>query len=184
MWAIDPLDGTRSFLAGLPVWGVSIGLLWRGEPWLGLFYMPLLDEWYHSASPASGAFWNNQPIECPARDRWDKDSLLCVAADVHRRYDISFPGITRALGSAVADLCYVARGNALAVLLDRPAIWDLAAGTAILRAAGGVLHYLDGGDVDMSPLLEEPISPRTMLGAHPLLIDRLAPHIRPRNAGQ
>jgi myo-inositol-1(or 4)-monophosphatase len=78
VWAIDPLDGTRAFLAGLPVWGISIGLLWRGKPWLGVFYMPLLDEWYDSPSPGTGAFWNDQPIHCPPADGWDHNSLLCV----------------------------------------------------------------------------------------------------------
>ncbi|TKJ28591.1 MAG: inositol-phosphate phosphatase [Chloroflexi bacterium B3_Chlor] len=180
VWAIDPLDGTRVFLAGLPVWGISIGLLWRGRPWLGVFYMPLLDDWYYSASPASGAFWNDQPIQCPATDGWDEDSLLCVRSDVHRRYNITFPGITRALGSAAAHLCYVARGNAMAVLLDKPGIWDIAAGAAILQAAGGALRYLAGGEVQMENLLEEGTARNPMLGAHPSLIDRLAHYIQPR----
>lgn len=180
IWAIDPLDGTRSFLAGLPVWGTSIGLLRQGRPWLGVFYMPLLDDWYYSASPATGAFWNGRPIRCPARDDWDEDSLLCLPADVHRQYDITFAGITRALGSGVAHLCYVARGNAVAVLLHNPGIWDIAAGAAILQAAGGTLRYLAGGEVQMEALLEEGTAQNPMLAAHPALIDRLAPHIKPR----
>ncbi len=178
VWAIDPLDGTRAFLAGLPIWGISIGLLWRGKPWLGIFYMPLLDEWYHSASPASGAFWNDQRIRCPPSDRWDENSLLCVTSDAHWRYEINFSGITRALGSAAAHLCYVARGSAVATLLGDPGIWDIAAGAAILQAAGGSLRYLDGGHVEMGKLLDEGKSRKPMLATHPLLMDRLAPLIK------
>ena len=176
VWAIDPLDGTRAFLSGLPIWGISIGLLWQGKPWLGVFYMPLLDEWYHSASPVSGAFWNDQPIRCPPDDGCDENSLLCVPSDAHRRYHISssFSGITRALGSAAAHLCYVARGSAVAALLGNPGIWDIAAGTAILQAAGGALRYLAGGEVEMKNLLENGQSHESMLAAHPLQIDRLA----------
>jgi len=181
VWAVDPLDGTRAFLAGLPIWGISIGLLWRGEPRLGVFYMPLLDEWYHTAGPASGAFWNDQPIRCPPSDRWDENSILCVPSNIHWRYEIDFSGITRALGSAAAHLCYVARGTAAAVLLDNPGIWDIAAGTAILRAAGGGLRYLVGGEVEMKALLEEGKSQKPMLAAHPLLMERLAPLIRVRS---
>lgn len=184
VWAIDPLDGTRAFLAGLPIWGISIGLLRRGKPSLGVFYMPLLDEWYYSPSPARGAFWNDQPVHCPARDDWDEDSLLCVPADVHRRYDIDFPGITRALGSTAAHLCFVARGNAAALLMDKPGIWDIAAGGAILLAAGGTLRSLAGTEVDFAALLQEGTSERAMLGAHLSLIDSLAHHIRPKGASE
>jgi myo-inositol-1(or 4)-monophosphatase len=180
VWAIDPLDGTRAFLSGLPIWGISIGLLWRRKPWLGVFYMPLLDEWYHSASPASGAFWNDQPIRCPPSDRWDENSLLCVPSNTHRRYEIDFSGTIRALGSAAAHLCYVARGSAVATLLGDPGIWDIAAGAAILQAAGGTLRYLAGGAVEMKELLEEGKSQKPMLAAHPLLMDRLAPLIQVR----
>jgi myo-inositol-1(or 4)-monophosphatase len=179
IWAIDPLDGTRAFLSGLPVWGISVGLLWRGEPWLGVFYLPLLDEWYYTAGPDAGAFWNDQPIHCPAVDSWDENSLLCIPGDVHHRYAIDFPGTMRAMGSAAAHLCYVARGNALAVFLDRPALWDVAAGAAILRTAGGTLHYLAGGPVPFDHLLDEGRWLRPLLAAHPSIIDRLRPYIHP-----
>ncbi len=180
VWAIDPLDGTRAFLSGLPVWGVSIGLLWREKPWLGVFYMPLLGDYYYSASPMGGAFWNDQPIHCPVSDRWDRNSLLCVPSDIHWRYEINFSGITRSLGSAAAHLCYVARGSAVATLLGNPGIWDIAAGTAILQAAGGALRYLDGGEVEMGKLVKQGKSQEPMLAAHPLVIDRLAPLIKVR----
>lgn len=179
-WVIDPMDGTRSFLSGLPVWGVSIGLLWRGQPWLGVFYLPLLDEWYYTASPSEGAFWNGRPIRCPAPDGFDDNSLLCVPADVHLKYQISFPGVVRALGSAAAHLCYVARGNAAAALLYDLGLWDIAAGAAILGAAGGALHYLEGGAVPMENLLGEGIRLRPMVAAHPSATDLLRSYIEAR----
>ena len=179
LWAIDPLDGTRSFLSGLPVWGISIGLLWRGQPWLGVFYLPLLAEWYYSASPQAGAFWNERPIHCPPQHGFDDNSLLCVPGDVHLKYQISFPGVIRALGSAAAHICFVARGNAAAALLYDLSIWDMAAGAAILRAAGGSLHYLDGGEVSRDGLLHEGARLRPMLAAHPSVIHHLAPYIQP-----
>lgn len=180
IWAIDPLDGTRAFVAGLPIWGVSIGLLWRGNPWLGVFYMPVLDDLYYSADPDGGAFWNDRPISCPPANRWDENALLCVPSDAHLRYQIGFSGRTRALGSSVAHLCYVARGTALAALLDKPGIWDIAAGTAIIQAAGGALRYLAGGEVKMEKLMQDGMSHESVLAAHPVLLDRLAPLIQPR----
>jgi len=179
-WAIDPLDGTRAFLSGLPVWGISIGLLWKGRPWAGVFHLPLLDDWYHSAHPAKGAFWNDQPIHCPPPDGWDEDSLLLIPADAHLQYDISFPGIMRAMGSAAAHLCYAARGSALAVFLANPGIWDVAAGAAILRAAGGGIRYLAGPEVLAGEQLGESPHLDPLLAGHPTTIDRLRPHIKPR----
>jgi myo-inositol-1(or 4)-monophosphatase len=182
VWAIDPLDGTRAFLSGLPVWGISVGLLWRGQPWLGVFHLPLLDEWYHTASPSTGAFWNEQSISCPQIDGWDENSLLCIPGDVHLRYTIDFPGTVRAMGSAAAHLCYVARGNAAAVFLDRPALWDVAAGAAILSAAGGVLRHLEGEELPLEHLLDgDPWLP-PLLGAHPAVIDQLRSYIHPIDA--
>src|SRR5689334_3541376 len=46
LWALDPLDGTASFIAGLPTWGISLGLLRQGLPYLGLVYLPLLGDYY------------------------------------------------------------------------------------------------------------------------------------------
>jgi len=182
VWVIDPLDGTRAFLSGLPVWGISVGLLWRGQPWLGVFHLPLLGDWYYTANPAAGAFWNDKPIHCPPPSAWDEDSLLCVPADCHLHYSITFPGVIRAMGSAAAHLCYVARGNAIAVFLDKPAIWDIAAGAAILAAAAGALRYLDGTEVLTGSLLDEGPWLRPMLGAHPSIVDRLRAHIEPSSS--
>ncbi len=46
LWALDPIDGTASFVAGLPMWSISLGLLRHGLPVLGLVYLPLLDDCY------------------------------------------------------------------------------------------------------------------------------------------
>jgi 3'-phosphoadenosine 5'-phosphosulfate (PAPS) 3'-phosphatase len=68
----------------------------------------------------------------------------------------------------------------MAVFLDRPAIWDIAAGAAILSAAGGTLRYLEGKEVLTGGMLEEGPCLKPMLGAHPSIIDRLRAHIKPR----
>ena len=48
IWAIDPIDGTRCFNHGLPVWGVSVGMLEEGVPVIGAFFLPVLDDLYHT----------------------------------------------------------------------------------------------------------------------------------------
>jgi myo-inositol-1(or 4)-monophosphatase len=148
VWAIDPIDGTGAFVNGLPVWGVSIGLLRDGMPWLGAFYMPIADELYWN-DPAGGAYLNGEPIQVVGPRAWDSEDWIAVPSNSHRRYTISYPGKARSFGSSVADLCFVARGSAIGALLTRCAIWDLAAGLAILGAAGGAYAGLSGAPPDL-----------------------------------
>jgi myo-inositol-1(or 4)-monophosphatase len=148
VWAIDPIDGTGAFVNGLPVWGVSIGLLHHGQPYLGAFYVPIADELYWN-DPAGGAFLNGELIQVIGPRAWDTEDWIAIPSNSHRRYTISFPGKARSFGSSVADLCFVARGSALGALLTRCAIWDLAAGLAILGAAGGAYTGLSGAPPDL-----------------------------------
>lgn len=143
LWALDPLDGTAAFLAGLPLWGVSIGLLRAGRPYLGVVYLPLLDDDYWAIEDG-GAWLNGQPIHVRPPREWDSEDWLAAPSNLHRRYRIDFRGKVRSTGSTAASLLYVARGSALAALVSRAAIWDLAGALAILNAAGGAAAYLSG----------------------------------------
>jgi fructose-1,6-bisphosphatase/inositol monophosphatase family enzyme len=68
----------------------------------------------------------------------------------------------------------------MAVFLDRAHLWDIAAGAAIIKAAGGTLWYLEGtGDVLAGDLLDQGTLLKPLLGAHPSVIDRLPAYIEP-----
>jgi myo-inositol-1(or 4)-monophosphatase len=153
LWALDPIDGTASFIAGLPTWGISLGLLRNGAPYFGIIYMPLLDDCYW-AGPSGGAFLNDQPIQVIASREWESQDWLSVPSNVHRRFQIDFIGKTRSIGCTAASFCYVARGSAVGALLTRAAIWDIAAGLAILDAAGGSVVGLSGAALDTTILLD------------------------------
>jgi myo-inositol-1(or 4)-monophosphatase len=153
LWAIDPLDGTASFVAGLPLWSVSLGLLRHGVPYLGLVYVPLLDDCYW-AGPEGPAFLNGRPIHVAAPRAWDSEDWIAVPSNSHRRFTIDFLGRTRAIGSTAASFCYVARGAAVGALVGRAGIWDVAAGLVILRAAGGIVASLSGAPLDIAALLD------------------------------
>lgn len=177
LWALDPIDGTRAFLSGLPIWGISIGLLEHGLPTRGIFYLPLLREcyWVDADGPA---FWDGQPLpKLDAASGWDAHSLLCVPADAHRRYEIGFSGITRALGSTAANIIYVARGSAVGALIGDVHIWDIAAAAAILERVGGSLSYLDGSPVVWADLLDGRRARQPMLAARPGLLHLLLKEI-------
>src|SRR5262245_296812 len=153
LWAIDPLDGTAAFVSGLPIWGTSLGLLRQGRPYLGMIYFPLLDEYYW-AGPDGGAFMNGRSIRVATPHDWEREEWLQTPSNTHRRFTIDFIGKTRNLGATVASFCYVARGSATGALITRAAIWDIAAGLAILRAAGGVAVGLSGAVVETDSMLD------------------------------
>ncbi len=176
-WAIDPIDGTSAYAAGLPVWGVSVGILVGGESVAGVFYMPLIGEYYWSDGHT--AWLNGQVIHVDDSGRVDDETLLCVTSEAHRHYRVEFIGKMRAFGSSAAHICYVARGTAAAAVLGHLALWDVAGTLPILRAAGGDLAYLpDGGGVfDLMTWTGGRKSPRPLLAGAPWTLDYFAGRI-------
>ena len=162
-WVLDPIDGTAAYAAGLPVWGVSIGILDRWKPVAGVFYMPLQDEYYQS--DGKHATLNGKPIRVDTSQHIDEHSFLCATSEAHRRYEIDFVGKTRIFGSTAAHICYVARGTAVAAVLGRPALWDVAGALPVLQAAGGTLSSLVNGVgvPDLTPMADGRKFPHTML---------------------
>ena len=180
LWAIDPIDGTSGFVQGLPIWGISIGLLHRGVPVLGCFYMPLVREWYEVAMEGPATF-NGQAMQVTAGNLLDPEAWLCVPSNCHRRYLIDYPGKTRSLGSMAAYLCYVARGTAAGALVGRPHLWDIAAGLAILNRAGGDLRQLfSGAPVDLTTLLRGQTPSEPLVAGSPAAVTLLRERIRVR----
>ncbi|MDP9310917.1 MAG: inositol monophosphatase [Chloroflexota bacterium] len=180
LWVIDPIDGTGAFVSGLPIWGISIGLLQRGHAVLGCFYMPVLDEWYE-ADLSGPALFNGQPIEVLRDGLLDSEAWICVPSNIHRRYSIDYPGKVRSLGSMAAYVSYVARGTAVGALLGRPKLWDIAAGMAVLERAGGGARLLHSQrPLDLRTMLAGQSAPEpVVVGSSPAL-DMLLKRIRIR----
>jgi myo-inositol-1(or 4)-monophosphatase len=183
VWALDPLDGTASFVAGLPTWGISLGLLRRGTPYLGIVYLPLLDDCYW-AGPSGGAFLNGRPVYAAEPREWDGEDWMAIPSNSHRRFSIDFAGKTRSLGCTVASFCYVARGSAVGGLITLAAIWDIAASMAILGAAGGVAIGLSGAALDTTTLLDGQLLPEPVVIGAPTHAERLRAATRERRADE
>lgn len=177
VWVIDPLDGTAAFVAGLPIWGISIGILHHGQPYAGLFYMPLTEECFW-AQTGAGAFWNEYPIHVQADQQISGNDWLATPSKAHLNYSISFPGKTRSLGSVGSYFCYVARGSAIGALLGRPKLWDIAAGLCILQEAGGLAVGLSGQPIDLQPMLLGQSSSEPMVLGSPQILPQLLESIR------
>ncbi len=176
IWAIDPLDGTAAFSQGLPGWGISMGLLYEGQPVFGLFYMPLTDDLtVTSLSPS-----HSEPTVQPA---WPPTGFLAVSASAHRLFQLDQIKGIRVLGSVGSSLIYTARGAATAALLPKARLWDLAAGAAIMNQAGGELRYLSGAPLDYLALLDGELASEPIIAGHPAVLADLQTTIWPIQEG-
>jgi myo-inositol-1(or 4)-monophosphatase len=157
-WIIDPLDGTTNFAHGYPQFCVSIGYEERGRMEFGVVYDSLRKECF-AARRGRGARLNDLPIRVsPIRTL--ATALLCTGFPYDRRERRRFylcfwedfmtrvQGIRRA-GSAALDLCYVACGRVDGFWEFGLKAWDVAAGSLIVREAGGRVTNLDGTPFDL-----------------------------------
>ncbi|HLL90518.1 MAG TPA: histidinol-phosphatase [Tepidisphaeraceae bacterium] len=144
-WIIDPIDGTKSFICGVPLYGVLIGVEVNGNVDVGVVYLPALDEMV-TAATGLGCTWNGRPARVSGTSRIE-DAVLCVTNPLHAtaRSDAWETLAKRARIQRGWGDCYghvlVATGRA-DVMLD-PAMnpWDCAPLLPILREAGG--HFTD-----------------------------------------
>ncbi|OXS74745.1 inositol monophosphatase family protein [Domibacillus enclensis] len=172
-WVIDPIDGTINYSIGVPQYGVSIALTYKGEPVVGVIDLPGLHETYW-ASKGGGSFKNGEPIrvrQAPLSESFVSHSdfakdgnkeantqrlelLSKIVNDVYR---------VRIIGTAAVTLAYIAAGKWDAALYINPAFYDIAAGQLLVTEAGGVMQtagpYLMFGQKqaadELAALLEE-----------------------------
>lgn len=157
-WILDPIDGTYSFVHGVPLYGVLIGLEILGEPIVGVVNLPALSEIVYAAR-GLGCFWNGEPACVSSTTSLDKALLLSsdfeiadqcgfgpAAASLQRRAHAC-----RTWGDAYGHVL-VACGRADIMLDPVMNIWDCAALLPIIEEAGGTFtdwtgkRTIDGGN--------------------------------------
>lgn len=176
LWAIDPIDGTSAFAAGLPIWAISVGIMIRNVPDIGVVCLPSVDELYWADE--SGMFMNNRPVKMRVgTDQFDSESAILVPSNSHRKYAITMPGKTRSMGSLTAHMVYVAAGSADAALLGRPNLWDIAAGAAMILHQGGVVLTLSGKPCDWTHLMTGKRPPEPIICGPEKTVRAMIPHI-------
>jgi len=154
-WVIDPLDGTKNFIHGLPHCCVSMAVMYRGRIEHGLIYDPFRDELF-TASRGSGARLNNYRIRVANLPNLRNalvsstclpDNPKFLDAQVNLLQDIN-PDISgvRMLGSAALSLAYVAAGRLDAFWEINLKPWDIAAGALLVREAGGLVTDMNGSE--------------------------------------
>lgn len=153
-WIVDPLDGSLNYSRGIPLCCVSVGLWKDDAPLLGAIY-----DFYRSELFAGiigkGAWLNEEEIFVSAQKE-QKNSVLCTGFPVSTDFSTeSVMAFTkkiqqykkvRLMGSAALSLAYVAVGRADTYIENDIKIWDVAAGIALVIAAGGAVDHLFSDD--------------------------------------
>ena len=156
VWIIDPLDGTANFLHGFPVFCVSIGLQVKGRIEHAAVYDPMREELF-TASRGAGALLDDRKIRVSGRKEIEfalvgtgfpfrqADSEMAPYLEMLGKVVKNTAGVRRP-GAAALDLCYVAAGRLDGFWETGLKSWDLAAGSLIIREAGGIISGLDGSE--------------------------------------
>lgn len=146
VWVVDPLDGTREFVAGIPEFCTSVAMVEDGRAVAGGIYNPATKETF-LGSLGSGVTYNGKPAQLSQRDRLQGAVVLASRSEVKRgewkQFDNS--GIRmRPMGSVAYKLALVSAGLAdVTFTLTPKNEWDVAAGAALVESAGGVVRTLD-----------------------------------------
>ena len=149
-WILDPIDGTRSFIHGVPLFGCLLALEEDGEPVIGVMYFPALEETVYAAR-GEGAWWNGR--RALVSDVVSMDRALVLATDIANIELQGFDAGFKRLSSRAGMLrtwgdCYghalVATGRAEVMLDPIMNVWDAAALQPIIEEAGGVFTSWTG----------------------------------------
>lgn len=149
-WIVDPIDGTKTFVRGVPLWGTLVAIVAGTDVLAGAIFCPAVDEMV-AAAPGEGAWWNGARCSVSSVDRIDRATVLTSSdyrpGDEVRRdawRDLS----DRAMVSRTWGDCYgyvlVATGRADVMADPRMAVWDAAPLLPVIAEAGGVFTDWSG----------------------------------------
>jgi myo-inositol-1(or 4)-monophosphatase len=179
VWVVDPLDGTREFVQGIPEFCVSIGFVEEGRAVAGGICNPATNETIIGAF-GSGVRYNGRPTRASQRAKLEGSLILASRSEVKRGEWSQFQGSeyqVRPMGSVAYKLGLVAAGLAdITFTLTPKNEWDVAAGAALVESAGGFVCTLDNAPLRCNhrdPLLSG------LLAGGPLLKEQLLSIVQP-----
>ena len=172
-WVVDALDGSRAFVAGMPLWMPAVCLLDGDRPIAGAALNPGTGELFWAGEDGP-AFCNDQPLRPSGGVQLAPNTFIAGPTNHHRTFEVDFPGRIYCLGAPIYQLCLVAKG-ALAGLFFDPAVnlWDLALPAVLLSRTGAVLVYASGRPVDLGELMGRDVAPEPIFAGSPEMVQVL-----------
>lgn len=158
LWVIDPLDGTTNFSRKHPHFAISVGLVDKGVPRLGVVYIPMTGDTYWAQADQEGAFLNGEPIQVSSTDKLGESVIACDWAwGLEKRLNVvrwlgnisTHVRAIKSMGSAVADLASLAGGRIDAYMHSGLKPWDVAASALLIEKAGGKITSPAGNAWDV-----------------------------------
>ena len=172
IWALDPIDGTKIFLNGLPTWCISLGLIEDTTPSFGAIYMPVSGDLFWGG-PGYGAWHNDSQLGKDQDLDFDHPLVfLGVPANAQLHYDIRYPS-ARSFGSTAVHLAFLATGAAIGVLTRRINLWDIAGALPLRTETGVEVNFLSGKPLITAEHLDGKKFPEELLAARPINIEKL-----------
>ncbi|OGY94426.1 MAG: hypothetical protein A2406_03295 [Candidatus Komeilibacteria bacterium RIFOXYC1_FULL_37_11] len=144
-WIIDPLDGTTNFTMHHPMFSVAIALAYKNEIVMGVIYSPILDELYY-ATKNGGAFKDQRPLKLASTKDFKKAVITYCHGSGRKNTEKAYRLYKRFhdlchhcrhFGSTSLELAMVASGKTEAHVVSGARLWDVAAGTILIKEAGG-----------------------------------------------
>jgi myo-inositol-1(or 4)-monophosphatase len=145
VWVVDPIDGTKEFIEGVPQFAISIGLVVDGRPQVAIVFNPAKERFYQAVA-GQGAFLNGAAIRVTGRNEIDGAQLLVSRSEPQKRFQVFVDRCAlRPVGSIAYRLAKVAGGDGDGTLTFRNIHeWDICAGVLIVEEAGGKAVDGDG----------------------------------------
>ena len=145
VWVLDPLDGTRNFLSGLPLYACSIGVMYRGVPVAAAVFLPWAKDGAGivvQARKGGGAFADTEPISVVKATEPKGNRLVTLPGGFGGMFRLGKPmhgkvGEVRMTGSIAYELAMVAKGVTQYTMTTSPFLWDAAGGVLLVLEAGG-----------------------------------------------
>jgi myo-inositol-1(or 4)-monophosphatase len=182
VWVVDPLDGTREFVAGIPEFCVSVAMIHQGQPVAGGIFNPATNETFFGALDF-GLTYNGQPARASHRTSLEGALVLASRSETKRGEWQGFrnaPFKIEPMGSVAYKLARVSAGLAdLTFTLCPKHEWDVAGGAALVASSGGFVQTLD------SPFIanrKDPLITGLIAGGPNLrdeLLELLIPYLQP-----
>ncbi|MCI0394639.1 MAG: 3'(2'),5'-bisphosphate nucleotidase CysQ, partial [Chloroflexi bacterium] len=148
-WVVDPLDGTKEFVMGIPEFAVSVALVEDGQPLLAVIYNPAANELY-CAQRGQGVSFNGRPVGVSGQAELTGARVDASRSERKRGEFAPFEEIVqlRTMGSIAYKLARVAAGQTDATWSRGPKNeWDICAGTLLVLEGGGRCVDLDGNPI-------------------------------------